>query len=174
LLASVRATLVLALVSLCLAAAVAHAEEDEKQKEKTVVESGSTVGIEYTLSLEDGTKVDSNVGGEALLFEQGSGQIIPGLDKDLIGMKVGEIKQVKVTPDEGYGQVNPAAFTEVPVSELPEDAREPGMLLVAQDDQGRTQRLRVHKVEGDKATLDFNHPLAGKTLIFDVKILEVQ
>jgi FKBP-type peptidyl-prolyl cis-trans isomerase 2 len=174
LLASVRATLVLALVSLCLAAAVAHAEEDEKQKEKTVVESGSTVGIEYTLSLEDGTKVDSNVGGEALRFEQGSGQIIPGLDKDLIGMKVGEIKQVKVTPDEGYGQVNPAAFTEVPVSELPEDAREPGMLLVAQDDQGRTQRLRVHKVEGDKATLDFNHPLAGKTLIFDVKILEVQ
>jgi FKBP-type peptidyl-prolyl cis-trans isomerase 2 len=174
LLASVRATLVLALVSLCLAAAVAHAEEDEKKKEKTVVESGSTVGIEYTLSLEDGTKVDSNVGGEALRFEQGSGQIIPGLDKDLIGMKVGEIKQVKVTPDEGYGQVNPAAFTEVPVSELPEDAREPGMLLVAQDDQGRTQRLRVHKVEGNKATLDFNHPLAGKTLIFDVKILEVQ
>ncbi len=174
LLSSVRPKLVLALVSLCLAAAVAHAEESENKEEKTVVEAGSTVGIEYTLTLEDGTKVDSNVGGEALRFEQGSGQIIPGLDKDLIGMKVGEAKQVKVTPDEGYGQVNPAAFTEVPVSELPEDARVPGMMLVAQDDQGRTQRLRVHKIEGDKATLDFNHPLAGKTLIFDVKILEVQ
>ena len=174
LLASVRPTLVLALVSLCLAAAVVHAEESENKETKTVVESGSTVGIEYTLTLEDGTTVDSNVGGEALRFEQGSGQIIPGLDKDLIGMKVGETKQVTVAPDEGYGQVNPAAFTEVPVSELPEDARVPGMMLVAQDDQGRTQRLRVHKVEADKATLDFNHPLAGKTLIFDVKILEVR
>ncbi|MHC4505786.1 MAG: FKBP-type peptidyl-prolyl cis-trans isomerase, partial [Planctomycetota bacterium] len=86
----------------------------------------------------------------------------------------GEAKQVKITPDEGYGQVNPAAFTEVPLSELPEDAREPGMALMAQDDQGRVQRLRVHKVEGDTATLDFNHPLAGKTLLFDVKILEIQ
>jgi FKBP-type peptidyl-prolyl cis-trans isomerase 2 len=139
-----------------------------------VIETGSTVGIEYTLTLEDGTKVDSNVGGETLSFEQGSGQIIPGLDKDLIGMKLGETRQVKVTPDEAYGQVNPAAFTEVPLSELPEDGREPGMILMAQDDQGRTQRLRVHKVEGDKATLDFNHPLAGKTLVFDVKILEIQ
>jgi FKBP-type peptidyl-prolyl cis-trans isomerase 2 len=170
--ASVRTTLVL--VSICLAAAVANAEESEKKEKKTVVEAGSAVGIEYTLTLEDGTKMDSNVGSEALRFEQGSGQIIPGLDKELIGMKVGEARQVKVTPDEGYGQVDPAAFTEAPVSELPEDAREPGMILMAQDNQGRTQRLRVHKIEGDKATLDFNHPLAGKTLIFDVKILEVQ
>ena len=89
-------------------------------------------------------------------------------------MKVGEAKHVKITPDEGYGQVDPAAFTEVPVSELPEDARQPGMMLMAQDDQGRTRRLLVQKIEGDKATLDFNHPLAGKTLIFDVKILEVE
>ena len=116
----------LALVSLCLAAAVAVAEEPEKKETKTVVEAGSTVGIEYTLTLEDGTKVDSNVGGEALSFKQGSGQIIPGLDKEVIGMKVGEAKQVKVTPEEGYGQIDPAAFTEVPISELPEDARDAG------------------------------------------------
>ena len=170
--ASLRATLLL--VSLCLAAALAHAEEPAKQEKKSVVEAGSTVGIEYTLTLEDGTKVDSNVGGEALSVEQGSGQIIPGLDKELIGMQVSEAKHVKVTPDEGYGQVDPAAFTEVPVSELPEEARQPGMMLMARDDQGRTQRLRVHKVEGDKATLDFNHPLAGRTLIFDIKILEIE
>jgi FKBP-type peptidyl-prolyl cis-trans isomerase 2 len=170
--ASLRATLVL--VSLCLAAAVAHAEEPEKKGKKSVVEAGSTVAIEYTLTLEDGTKVDSNVGGEALSLEQGSGQIIPGLDKQLIGMKVSETKQVKVTPEEAYGQIDPAAFTEVPISELPEDARTPGMMLMARDDQGRTRRLLVQKIEGDTATLDFNHPLAGKTLIFDVKILEVE
>jgi FKBP-type peptidyl-prolyl cis-trans isomerase 2 len=165
-------TLVLAL--LCLAAAGTHGEESEKNKEKTVIEAGSTVGIEYTLTLEDGTQVDSNVGGEALRFEQGSGRIIPGLDKELPGMKVGETKQVTIAPEEGYGQVNPAAFTEVPVGELPEDAREPGTALVARDPEGRVRQLRVDKIEGDTATLDFNHPLAGKTLIFDIKILEIQ
>ena len=171
--ASLRATLVL--VSLCLAAAVAYAEESEEpEKKETVVEAGSTVGIEYTLTLEDGTKVDSNVGGEAMRFEQGSGQIIAGRDKNLIGMKVGEAKQVRVTPEEGYGQIDPAAFSEVPISELPEDARQPGMMLMARDDQGRTRRLLVQKIEGDTATLDFNHPLAGKTLTFDVKILDVE
>ena len=139
-----------------------------------MIEAGSTVGIEYTLTLEDGTKVDSNVGGEALSFEQGSGQIIPGLDKELIGMRVGEAKNVTVSPDEGYGQVDPAAFTEVPLSELPEEAREPGTALMARDDEGRVQRLRVDRIEGDTATLDFNHPLAGKTLIFDVKVLEIR
>jgi FKBP-type peptidyl-prolyl cis-trans isomerase 2 len=169
--AFVWATLVLA--PLCLTATGAHAEESEKKEEKRVIETGSTVGIEYTLTLEDGTQVDSNVGGETLRFQQGSGQIIPGLDKELTGMKVGETKQVTVAPEEGYGQVNPAAFTEVQVSELPEDAREPGAALMSRDAQGRTLRLRVDKIEGDTATLDFNHPLAGKTLIFDVKILEI-
>jgi FKBP-type peptidyl-prolyl cis-trans isomerase 2 len=159
--------------TVCLAAGGAHAEESEK-KEGTVIEAGSTVGIEYTLTLEDGTKVDSNVGGETLSFEQGSGQIIPGLDKELIGMRVGEAKSVTVSADEGYGPVDPAAFTEVPVSELPEEAREPGTALMARDAQGRVQRLRVDRIEGEKATLDFNHPLAGKTLVFDVKILEVR
>ena len=169
-----RSTLVLVLASLCLAAAGARAGDSEQQAERTVIEAGSEVGIEYTLTLEDGTKVDSNVGGETLRFEQGAGQMIPGLDKALIGMEVGEVKQVTVSPEEGYGPVNPNAFTEVPLSDLPEDGREPGTTLMAQDEQGRVQQLRVDKVEGDKATLDLNHPLAGKTLFFDVKILEIR
>jgi FKBP-type peptidyl-prolyl cis-trans isomerase 2 len=170
--ASVRTTLVL--VSLCLAAAVAYAEEPKNREEERVIETGSMVGIEYTLTLEDGTKVESNVGGETLRFEQGSNQIIPGLEKEMIGMKVGEAKQVTVTPDDGYGQVNPAAFIDVPVTDLPVDARQAGTMLMARDDQGRSQPLRVDKIEGDTATLDLNHPLAGKTLIFEFKILEVQ
>ena len=172
--AFVWAPLVLAPALLCLTAAGTHAEKSEKKEDKTVVEAGSMVGIEYTLTLEDGTQVDTNVGGEVLRFEQGSGRIIPGLDKELPGMKVGEAKQVTVAPGEGYGEVNQAAFQEVPVSELPQDARKPGTALMARDAQGNTRRLRVHKIEGDTATLDFNHPLAGKTLIFDVKILEIR
>jgi FKBP-type peptidyl-prolyl cis-trans isomerase 2 len=171
---SIWTTLVLSVALLCLATGGTRAEESEKKKDKTVVEAGSTVGIEYTLSLEDGTQVDSNVGGEMLRFEQGSGRIIPGLDKELTGMEVGEAKRVTVAPDEGYGQVDPAAFTEVPLSELPEDAREVGALLMTRDAQGNARRLRLHKIEGDTATLDFNHPLAGKTLIFDIKVLEIR
>jgi FKBP-type peptidyl-prolyl cis-trans isomerase 2 len=166
--------LALGLTTLCLTAGGARAEESEKKEAGAVIEAGSTVGIEYTLTLEDGTQVDSNVGGETLSFEQGSGQIIPGLDKELIGMRVGEAKNGMVSPDEGYGQVDPAAFTEVPVGELPEEAREPGTALMARDAQGRVQRLRVDRIEGDKAHLDLNHPLAGKTLLFDVKILEIR
>lgn len=139
-----------------------------------MIEAGSTVGIEYTLTLSDGTKVDTNVGGEALRFEQGSGQIIPGLDEALVGMQVGDVKQVTVEPEAGYGPVNPDAFTEVDLAQLPEDAREAGVELMARDDQGRTQQLRVHKVDEGRATLDFNHPLAGQTLVFDVKILQVE
>jgi FKBP-type peptidyl-prolyl cis-trans isomerase 2 len=172
-LTSLWTTLVPVLALLCLAAAGAHGEESE-QKESPVIEAGSMVGIEYTLTLEDGTQIDSNVGGEALRFQQGAGRIIPGLDRELPGMKVGETKQVRVAPEEGYGQVDPDAFTEVPLSELPEDAREVGVALMSRDPQGQTHRLRVHKIEGDVATLDFNHPLAGKMLIFDVKILEIQ
>jgi FKBP-type peptidyl-prolyl cis-trans isomerase 2 len=172
--ASIGTTLVLALASLCLAVAGADAEESETKEASTVIQAGSTVGIEYTLTLEDGTKVDSNVGGEVLRVQQGSGQIIPGLDKELIGMAVGESKQVTVGPDQAYGQVDPSAFAEVSVSELPEDGRQPGTVLMTRDAQGNTRRLRVHKVEGEQATLDFNHPLAGKTLTFDVTVREIE
>ena len=172
--ASAWSVLALALVSLCLAAVGADAEESEKKETNTVIEAGSMVGLEYTLTLEDGTTADSNVGGEVLRVQQGSGQIIPGLDKELIGMSVGESKQLTVGPDQAYGEVDPAAFNEVPVSELPEDGRKPGAVLMTRDAQGNTRRLRVHKIEGEKATLDFNHPLAGKTLTFDVTIREIQ
>ena len=169
-----RLVIFLGITSLGLWTAGAQAKESDPKKETKVVEAGSQVGIEYKLTLEDGTVVDQNVGEEALRFEQGAGQIIPGLDKELVGMQVGDSKQVKVAPEEGYGPVNPDAYTEVPVSELPEDARTPGAELMARDQSGRSQRLRVDKIDGDTATLDFNHPLAGKTLVFDVKILEVQ
>jgi FKBP-type peptidyl-prolyl cis-trans isomerase SlyD len=170
-----RPIVLIALLSSLLVAPAALGEttNDDEKEGPNVVEEGSQVGIEYTLTLEDGTQVDTNVGGDALRFEQGSGQIIPGLDKELLGMAVGDSKHVTVQPEEGYGPVNPEAYAEVPVSELPEGAREVGTPLTTRAEQGRTRRLTVHKIEGETATLDFNHPLAGKTLVFDVKVLEV-
>lgn len=139
-----------------------------------VIESGSAVGIEYTLKLEDGTTVDSNVGGSPLTFTQGSGEILPALEEALLGAKVGDTKEVLLTAENGYGPVNPAAFQEVPLDKLPEDARVAGTMLMAGGPDGQEHPVRVHEVKEETVVLDFNHPLAGKTLNFDIKVLSIE
>ena len=139
-----------------------------------VIESGSSVGIEYTLKLEDGTTVDSNVGGTPLTFTQGSGEILPALEEELLGAKVGDTKEVQLTAENGYGPVNPAAFQEVPLDKLPEEARVAGTMLMAGGPDGQEHPVRVHEVKEETVVLDFNHPLAGKTLNFDIKVLSIE
>jgi len=107
-------------------------------------------------------------------FTQGSHQIIPGLESALEGMKVGESKQVTVNPEEGYGPINPEAVQEVPIENIPPDARKVGVRLQGQDAQGRMVHPLVTEVKEQVVMLDFNHPLAGKKLFFDVKILDIQ
>jgi FKBP-type peptidyl-prolyl cis-trans isomerase SlyD len=135
---------------------------------------GKKVSIEYTLTLENKEVVDTNVGKQPLTFVQGSGQIIPGLDKSLVGMKVGESKRVTVKPEEGYGPVRKDAIIEVDKSKLPPDARKAGAQVQAQSQAGQVHVGKVTKIKDNTATIDFNHPLAGKTLFFDVKILDIQ
>jgi FKBP-type peptidyl-prolyl cis-trans isomerase 2 len=137
------------------------------------VSEGKHVSIEYTLSLPDATKVDSNVGGKPLTYTQGGQEILAALQAGLLGLKVGDAKQVTLSADEGYGPVDPKAFMEVDTERVPEGARTAGATLQAQDRQGRTYPIRVHELKEKTIVLDFNHPLAGKTLIFDVKILDV-
>ena len=156
--------------TLCLAAS---AEAGEAPK-TAVVRGGSTVSLEYTVTLRDGTPVDSNAGREALKIEQGAGQIVPGIDLALIGMRVGESKRVTVPPEVGYGRIDPTAIKKVAVSELPENARRVGAQLLAKDGTGRQQPVTVTEIGEWIATIDFNHPLAGKTLEFDVTILGVE
>ena len=139
-----------------------------------VIESGSSVGIEYTLKLEDGTTVDSNVGGAPLTFIQGSGEILPALEAELLGAKVGDTKEVQLTAENGYGPVNPAAFQEVPLDKLPEEARVAGTMLMAGGPDGQEHPVRVNEVKEETVVLDFNHPLAGKTLNFDIKVLSIE
>lgn len=144
------------------------------QAERAMIGPGRSVAIEYTLTLEDGTQVDSNVGEKPLRYEQGAQQIIPGLEDALVGLAAGDEKKVVVAPEQGYGAVDPEAFQEVALSELPEEGREAGALLVAQDAAGRMRQIRVHEVKEETAVLDYNHPLAGKKLVFDIKVLEVE
>ncbi len=137
------------------------------------VTKGKVVSIEYTLKLKDGTVVDSNVGGKPFTFIQGSHQIIPGLEKAIEGMKVGESKHVVLPPKDAYGEVDRNAFVEVPKEKVPKGVKE-GTYLQGTDPQGGKILVRVAKVKKDTVVLDFNHPLAGKTLYFDVKVLDVR
>ncbi len=138
------------------------------------VSSGTKVSIEYTLRLEDKAVIDTNVGAEPLTYVHGSGQIVSGLEKGLEEMKIGESKEVAVNPEEGYGPVNPEAYMEAERGEIPPGAVRVGAQLEGQDDGGRPVYTRVVEVKDQTVVLDFNHPLAGKTLHFDVKILDIQ
>lgn len=138
------------------------------------VTDGKTVSIEYTLKLDDQSVVESNVGAEPLTYTQGSHHIIPGLEKALAGMKVGENKQVTIDPENAYGPLNQEAFKEVGKDQIPPDALKVGTPLQGQDPSGNAFTVTVNEIKDETVVLDFNHPLAGKTLVFDVKVLNIQ
>lgn len=137
------------------------------------IKEGSEVGIEYTLTLDDGTVADSNVGQEPLVYTQGGGQILPALEQALEGLAPGDSKQVDLEAAEGYGEVNPQAYQNVPIDQIPEQSREVGAVLIASSPDGRQQQIRIHEVQDDAVVVDFNHPLAGKDLSFAIKVVSV-
>lgn len=138
------------------------------------ITAGKTVSIEYTLTLDNEEVVDSNVGEDPLTYVQGSGQIIPGLETAMEGMKVGDTKQVTIKPEDGYGPVIPEAIVEVNKEQLPEAARHVDAMVQAHGPDGQVLQGRVTEIKEDKAVVDFNHPMAGKTLSFEVKVLNIQ
>lgn len=135
-----------------------------------VIANGRTVEIEYTLRLDDGATVQSNVGGPPLSFVAGEGQIIPGLEAALQGKAARERVKVRIAPEQAYGPSDPQKTQEVPLDKIPEDARKVGTLLSAQGFDGP---IRVAEVRPEVVVLDFNHPLAGKALTFDVLVLSI-
>ena len=138
------------------------------------VETGSNVSIEYTLKDEAGQVLDSNKGKNPLTFTQGQQQIIPGLERELVGMHAGEEKKVVVKPEDGYGPVMPNAQTEVPKDAVPKEGLKVGTPLMARSGSGETRPVVVKEIKENTVVLDLNHPLAGKTLFFDVKVLGVE
>ena len=138
------------------------------------VQEGSIVSIEYTLTDDDGRVIDTNVGKELLTFVQGAGQIVSGLEKELHGLKAGEQKKVRVKPEDGYGMPSPQAFQEMPRESIPAEAQKQGVALMAKGPDGRAIPIRVHEVKEKTVVVDFNHPLAGKTLNFDVRIKDIK
>jgi FKBP-type peptidyl-prolyl cis-trans isomerase SlyD len=137
------------------------------------VENGKEVKMNYTLTVE-GNILDTSEGKEPLRFVSGSGQIIPGLDEQLVGLKAGEKKSVVVPPEKGYGLVNPNAQQKVPVSVFgnKKDLKV-GMIVNGRSNNGQPVQAKVLKIGPKEILLDFNHPLAGKTLNFDVEIVSI-
>ena len=139
-------------------------------KEMTVSD-GLAVGLEYTLRLDNGETIDSSAGRGPLDFLQGEGQIIPGLEQALYGMVVGEEKSVVVQPEDGYGRRDSTALQQIPLDSFPSDVNpEPGMALELVDESGQSMLAFVAEVDPDYVLIDMNHPLAGETLHFDVRI----
>ena len=138
------------------------------------IQKGKQVSFDYTLSV-DGEVVDSSKEGQPLEYTHGEGKIIIGLEKEMEGLKVGDEKTVEVKPEEAYGVKDPQAFRDVPKSSLPQGL-EPkvDMMLQMQGPGGQALPVRISEVKDDKIVLDLNHPLAGKTLMFQVKIVEIK
>ncbi len=135
---------------------------------------GDTVRVHYTGRLTDGSQFDSSVGAKPLEFTIGAGMIIPGLEKEIVGMAVGDSSTVTVPADEAYGPHRPEAVQEVPRQNIPPEIDlAVGGQLQATNQSGQMMTVTIVAVDDDNVTLDANHPLAGKDLVFDVELVEI-
>lgn len=136
-----------------------------------MIEQGSKVKLHYTGRLDEDNVFDSSVGREPLEFVVGEGMLIPGFENGVIGMNQGETKTIELSADEAYGQLREELISDVPRENLPEGV-EVGQSLQAMTEQGPINVV-VTEINETTAKVDANHPLAGKNLIFDLEILEV-
>jgi FKBP-type peptidyl-prolyl cis-trans isomerase 2 len=147
--------------------------EMKPNEEVNMVTEGKLVKVKYVLTV-DGNVVDSTKEGEPFQFTAGSNQVILGFEEAIMGMKTGEKKSFQVGPEKGYGQENPKGFQKVPREKLPPDVKpEVGMTLHATMPDGQAIPARIMEVNEDIIVLNFNHPLAGKTLNFEVEVIGI-
>ena len=167
-----RVSFLAALMAACLLATVAPGAE--KPKDDRTVKDGMMVSVEYTLKGSDGKVIESSKGKEPLKYIHGNKMMIPGLEKELTGMKVGGAKHVTVKAEDAYGPVNKNAFQEVPKDKIPANGLKVGAMLAGQGPQGQPMQARVHEIKEKTVVVDLNHPMAGKTLVFEIKVVDIQ
>ena len=161
------------------AVTIVEAEADNSgviavDKSAQMVEAGKTIQLHYTLKVNDEV-VDTSDGREPLELEIGLNKVIPGFENGLMGLKSGEEKTFSIPPEEAYGTENPEAFKEVEKTDLPAGT-EPvvGQVLYIQGPDGQSYPVRIHEVKEQTVMLNFNHPLAGETLEFTVRIVDIR
>lgn len=138
----------------------------------TVANDDSTVKVHYTGTLADGTVFDSSRERDPLEITLGEGNLIAGFEKAVVGMEVGDTREVEVPADDAYGQRNPELVYDLPLERLPEGVGV-GSQLQANTESGATINLVIVEMGDDSATLDANHPLAGCDLKFEIELVEV-
>jgi peptidylprolyl isomerase len=140
----------------------------------TQAKTGDMVSVHYTGKLKDGTVFDTSEGKQPFQFKIGEQSVIPGFEKGVVGLEVGESKTVEVPPDEGYGPWRKELALDVNKSEFPPNITpEVGKQLQMEQKDGRKVNVMITNVESDMVTLDANHPLAGKTLVFDIELVSI-
>jgi len=142
--------------------------------EASGVEAGKKVKFDYKLTI-DGQVIESSEGKQPIEYTHGEAQIIPGLSAALEGMNVGDNKTVTIEPDQGYGTVKQDAFKEVPKKNFPEDFKfEVGSVIELQSPDGGVFPGVISAIKEEAVVVNFNHPLAGKTLVFDISIVGIE
>jgi len=141
----------------------------------SIAKSGDTVRVHYHGRLPSGETFDSSADRDPLEFELGSGQVIPGFDMGVTGMAIGEKKTIEIPFMEAYGPRNESMIIEMPKERFPQEMEiEIGMPLMMSDGQGQNLQVAVTSIQETSVTLDANHPLAGKDLIFDLELVEIK
>ncbi len=139
------------------------------------ISEGKFVKLDYNVQTADGEQVDSSDERGPLEFVFGEGKILEALEQELVGLSVGDEKTITLKPDQAYGKYDRGAVTDIPRNKFPEDEEiKPGMEFVAQVPEQEERVVVVKDVDREKVTIDFNHPLAGKTLKFNVFVQEVR
>jgi FKBP-type peptidyl-prolyl cis-trans isomerase SlyD len=164
-------SLLLSAVVLCSWRA-STAEAQPQITSDVIIRAGSTVAIEYALYDELGVIIESNRSAEQIRYIHGQGQIISGLERALEGMRVSEQKRVTLKPEEAYGPIKPQAVREVPKEKISAELVKTGARLRAHTEQ-QSVPVRIHEIKEKTVVVDFNHPLAGKTVIVEVKVLNI-
>lgn len=134
---------------------------------------GDTVRVHYRGTLSDGTEFDSSVGRDALEFQVGTGQVIPGFDQAVSGLEVGESTTVTIPAADAYGERLEEAVQEMPREAFGEQVPQEGWAVELQAPDGSTMAATIAEVNDESVTLDFNHPLAGQDLTFEIELVEV-
>ncbi|ALC15044.1 FKBP-type peptidyl-prolyl cis-trans isomerase 2 [Desulfuromonas soudanensis] len=138
------------------------------------IKTDDTIKVHYTGTLADGTVFDTSRQRDPLEFTVGGGQLIKGFDEAVLGLNVGESTRVTIPAEEAYGPHREEMVLEVELSQFPEGLNpQPGQQLETETADGHPLSIRVVAVEGDRVTMDANHPLAGKELTFEIEVVSI-
>ena len=162
------------LLALTVVSQSAFSAPAEKPRNERVVKDGLMVSLEYTLKSPDGKIIETSKGKEPLKYIHGRRMMIPGLERELSGMKIGGEKHVTVKPEDAYGKVDPNAVQEFPKDQIPPNGLQVGAVLAARTPDGGVVPMTVREIKEKTVVMDMNHPMAGKILVFDVKIVDIQ